>query len=74
MRPVEKVAGDQDLDALICSLIAIRWRLKGRAESVMIGDLEHGYRVSPISPQIGSRLEQAAKIKAVKIDGETLSD
>ena len=40
----------------------------------MIGDLEHGYRVSPISPQIGSRLEQAAKIKAVKIDGETLSD
>jgi len=66
---------DQDrLDALICLLIAIRWRLKGREESVMVGDLERGYMVSPISPQVRSRLERAAKIKTVKIDGETFSD
>ena len=66
---------DQDrLDALICLLIAIRWRLTGREESVMIGDLERGYMVSPISPQVRSRLERAAKMKTVKIDGETLSD
>jgi predicted RNase H-like nuclease len=40
----------------------------------MIGDPEHGYMVSPISRQVRSRLEQAAKIKAVKNDGETLGD
>ena len=40
----------------------------------MVGDLEHGYMVSPISRQVRSRLERAAKIKTVKIDGETFSD
>jgi len=40
----------------------------------MIGDLEQGHMVTPISRQIRSRLEQAAKIKTIKIDGETLSD
>jgi predicted RNase H-like nuclease len=48
--------------------------VKGREESIIIGDLERGYMVAPISPQVRSRLEQAAKIKTVKIDGKTLSD
>jgi hypothetical protein len=39
----------------------------------MIADLEHGYMVPAIIPQVRSRLERAAKIKTVKIDGETLS-
>lgn len=58
---------DQDrLDAVICLLIAIRWRPKGREESIMIGDLEQGYMVSPISARIRYRLEQAVKMKTVK--------
>jgi hypothetical protein len=57
---------DQDrLDAVICLLIAIRWRLEGRDESIMTGDPEHGYVVAPISRQVRSRLERAAKIKTV---------
>jgi predicted RNase H-like nuclease len=73
LEQVEKPAkADQDrLDAVICLLIAIRWRLEGRDKSVMIGDLEHGYMVSPISRRVRSRLEQAAKIKTVEIDGDS---
>ncbi len=53
---------DQDcLDAVLCLLIAIRWRLGTRAESVLVGDLENGYIVAPVSAEVIERLAGNAK-------------
>lgn len=44
---------DQDcLDAAICALIGAIWRMCARDDSVVIGDLESGYMVSPASDAI----------------------
>lgn len=65
--PVKK---DQDmLDATICLLVAICWKLDEPGSSIMIGDLEQGYMVSPIVDVIRRRLEAKAAVLAVKIDG-----
>lgn len=48
---------DQDrLDAAICLLIAIRWRLEGPADCMLIGDLRTGYMVSPAAAVVRQRL------------------
>ena len=49
-------ATQDKLDALLCLLIAARW-LRERESCVMIGDLENGYIVAPVSPEIRARLE-----------------
>lgn len=52
---------DQDrLDATICALVGIIWRAGPAEGSAMLGDLGHGYMVTPISPLIRLRLEAAA--------------
>ncbi|WP_174243277.1 DUF429 domain-containing protein [Beijerinckia sp. L45] len=49
---------DQDrLDAVICLLIAVRWHLKPRERSAMIGDLDAGYTVAPVSPPVREKLK-----------------
>jgi predicted RNase H-like nuclease len=49
---------DQDrLDAALCLLIAIRWRLGAREESIVVGDLHTGYMVAPVSVEVNERLE-----------------
>lgn len=61
---------DQDkLDAVICLLIAIRWRLRRRETSVMIGDLDTGYIVAPVNAEVRQRLLSKAKQLSVEIDG-----
>ena len=67
---VEKVRkGDQDcLDALICLLVGLHWRLEPRARSVMLGCLDHGYMVAPVTPLMHERLSQAAALRLVPID------
>jgi predicted RNase H-like nuclease len=61
---------DQDmLDAVICVLIAIRWRRCSRQESIMLGDLESGYMVLPASPQVRERLTVFAGMRSVAVDG-----
>jgi len=63
---------DQDrLDAAICLLIALRWRMRPRADSVLLGDLETGYVVAPIIPPARDRLAVAARRLGVKLDGGT---
>lgn len=57
------------LDAVICLLIAIRWRLRPRETSVMIGDLDTGYIVAPVNSEIRQRLLSKAKKLSVEIDG-----
>ncbi|MFC0341509.1 DUF429 domain-containing protein [Paracoccus niistensis] len=52
---------DQDrLDATICALVGIIWRAGPTEDSAMLGDLDQGYMVTPISPAIRLRLEAAA--------------
>jgi predicted RNase H-like nuclease len=60
---------DQDrLDAALCLLIAIRWRLGAREQSVAIGDLKNGYIVAPVCGPVMERLTKAAKKCNVPID------
>jgi len=60
---------DQDrLDAAICLLIAIRWRLGGRNESIILGDLKNGYIVSAASERVRDRLVRDAITRGVAID------
>lgn len=64
---------DQDrLDAIICLLIAIRWRLSPRDQSVMIGDTSHGYIVAPVTEETRRRLKARANLSGVALDGVTL--
>jgi predicted RNase H-like nuclease len=62
---------DQDrLDAGICLVIALRWRLKPRKDSMLLGDLLTGYMVTPASEVMRTKLEVAAAKKGnVPVDG-----
>jgi predicted RNase H-like nuclease len=63
---------DQDkLDAVVCLLIAIRWRHRPRRCSVMIGDTTKGYIVSPVTIQIKEHLKAKAASAAVALDGNS---
>lgn len=60
---------DQDrLDAAVCLLVGIRWRLSPREMSVAIGDLRSGYMIAPASVLMLGRLRQAAMVRGVPID------
>jgi predicted RNase H-like nuclease len=62
---------DQDrLDSTLCLLVAIHWRLGPRRSSTMIGDLSSGYMVAPVSEIVRARLETAAKMRGVRVDGD----
>ena len=61
---------DQDrLDAAICLSIALRWRLRPRALSMLLGDLATGYIVAPASAPVRARITEAAARFAVPVDG-----
>ena len=60
---------DQDcLDAAICLLIALYWRRAPRDCSIVIGDAETGYMVTPVSSDSREILEEAADRKQVQIN------
>jgi predicted RNase H-like nuclease len=56
------------LDAALCLLIAIRWRLGKREHAVAIGDLKNGYIVAPVSEPVFRRLREVAAERGVPID------
>ena len=61
---------DQDrLDAMLCLIIALRWRLRPRSESLMLGDLQSGYMVLPASAAVRDKLTAAARKGGVPVDG-----
>ena len=61
---------DQDmLDSALCLLIALRWRLKPREDSLMLGDLTTGYMVTPATADVRGRLSVKAREHAVPMDG-----
>ena len=67
---VKPSKADQDkLDAAICLLVALRWRLRQRQDSLMLGDMNTGYMVMPASPDVRLRLTIAAKKYQVPVDG-----
>ena len=64
---------DQDMmDAALCTLIALRWRLGDRARSLLLGDLANGYMVVPITSAVRAHLARAAKKCVVPMDGVLL--
>jgi predicted RNase H-like nuclease len=62
-------AGQDRLDAALCTLIALWWRLRPREESLLLGDLASGYMVTPAIPAVRARLESAARRVGVAVDG-----
>ena len=63
---------DQDrLDAALCLLIALRWRLRPRDQSVLLGDLASGYIVAPSDAPAVARIASTAVAGrfGVPIDG-----
>lgn len=59
--------GDQDLlDAVICALIGLTWRVRPRDSSLMIGDLKAGYMITPVSSEVRTRLVSAASYRGVE--------
>jgi predicted RNase H-like nuclease len=57
------------LDSTICLLAGLRWRLRPRADSVMVGDLLAGHIVAPASPAVRERLMAAARRVGAPLDG-----
>ncbi len=57
------------MDSALCVLIALRWRLRPRGESLLLGDLTTGYMVMPASPAVRERLTVAGRRFSVAIDG-----
>lgn len=52
---------DQDrLDAMLCLLVGLRWRLSPREDSLMIGTLSEGYMICPASSDVRVRISLAA--------------
>ena len=60
---------DQDrLDALLCLLVAIRWRLDRPDRSAMVGDIAGGYIVTPVSDAVWHKLVPAAQRASVTLE------
>lgn len=60
---------DQDeIDSLICLLIAVRWYRDGTANNIVIGCASRGYMVAAANHDIRLALESAASIKQVPVD------
>lgn len=64
-----KKCHQDELDAAICLIVAIHWKLNERSQSVMIGDLYQGYIVSPVTEAAKKRLAIKAKVEGVALDG-----
>jgi hypothetical protein len=56
------------LDSAICLLVAIRWRLGARDESVALGDLRTGYVVAPVSPAVMKKGFRRRSARGVNVD------
>lgn len=57
---------DQDrLDAMLCLLVGMTWRMRPRTASMLVGDLAEGYMVFPASPAVRERMTAAAAVCGV---------
>lgn len=66
---------DQDrLDALICLVVALAWRMDVQENSAVIGDGMSGYMVTPVSPETRAVITRKARECGVQVDTEWLTD
>ena len=56
------------LDSVICALIEFTWLACSPSASMMLGDLENGYIVTPVSDETRARLVNAAARKGVPFE------
>ena len=60
--------GLQDrLDSVLCLIIAIHWRRGPADASMVIGDLQTGYMVTPVIPAVREVLTRSAAIRGVPV-------
>lgn len=69
MVPAPRKADQDKLDAVLCALIALHWRLRPRESSLLLGDRDTGYMVLPASQKVRRRLTSSAKDHFVAADG-----
>jgi len=63
---------DQDMmDAALCMLTSLRWRLRPRLESLFLGDTTNGYMILPVVPTVRHHLVAQSRRFSVPIDGVT---
>lgn len=67
--PVPRKSDQDRLDAMLCLLIGLRWRLGDHSDCLMLGCLERGYMVLPASNTVRERLVKAARTCGVPVDG-----
>ena len=62
--------GLQDrLDSVLCLIIAVHWRRGPSNASIVIGDLQTGYMVTPVIPAVREVLERSAAERGVPVGG-----
>lgn len=66
LNPQPRKADQDRLDAMLCLLVALHWRLRDRSLSMLLGSLEEGYMVFPASPDVRARIEEAARRVGVR--------
>lgn len=66
-RDVPKKADQDRLDAMLCLLVAMKWRLAPREESMMAGTLESGYMIFPAVEEVRARIEAVARERGVPV-------
>lgn len=59
-RPSPTKADQDRLDAMLCLLVAMHWRLGQRNQSMMLGDLDTGYMIFPASEDVKSLISSRA--------------
>jgi predicted RNase H-like nuclease len=65
-RTVAPTKSDQDLlDGVLCALIGYIWLFEPRSRSLMIGDFDAGYMLSPAFGEAKTRLQSAAALRGV---------
>ena len=63
---------DQDrLDSIVCLLVALLWRRRPPADTMMIGSLTEGYIVTPVSKHVRARISERAAAIGVPCEGFT---
>ena len=67
--------GEQDmLDAVICLIVALQWRRAERESVAMIGDLDSGYMITPVSKSTKAVLQNSARERGVSYQDAANAD
>ncbi len=65
---------EDEVDAYLCAYIALHYWHHGASQCRVVGDLENGYIVTPVSPVQGARLDSLLREGAMKERGTSAGD